>query len=310
MEKGDKFLYIPSESVGKDYVQYAGKVVTVVQYNEWSVIVKAEDGKIWTTCERFLRPVPKVKLAHFPYSYGKVDWHNLIGKASDDAAVKIDKKTAEIFKEADKKMNDHGIDALRYGLSLEHTPDHYSVGGIDVWKYAEMKFSHEANVGFHIINTIKYATRYEHKNGLDDLIKARDSINKAIELIEKRQPKKMEDEEILAKDEAWWRHEHLKNEAASSLSKVICDKGYEMQWHTPTMAIMDKISGFDPDYRSKNSSARGLFGFLDSTRKTYSKNNTDWNNPLVQISKGLNYIVDRYGNPHKALEFLNEKGWF
>lgn len=154
MEKGDKFLYIPSESVGKDYVQYAGKILTVVQYNGGSVIVKAEDGKMWTTSERFLRTVPKVELAHFP------------------------------------KLNDHAVDGVRYGLSLDHTPDHYSVGGIDVWKYAEMKFSHEANVGFHIINTIKYATRYEHKNGLDDLIKARDSINKAIELLEKRQPKK------------------------------------------------------------------------------------------------------------------------
>lgn len=206
-----------------------------------------------------------------------------------------------------EKAGEYKVTAPTYGLSLDHTPDHYSVGGIDVWKYAEMKFSHEANVGFHIINTIKYATRYEHKNGLDDLIKARDSINKAIELLEKRQPKKTE-EEILKEDEAWWRHQRLMCEAKEVLSAILSER-YDMGWLGPTMQIMDRISGCDPNYRQKNSSARGLFGFLDSTRKTYGTEISDWSAPYIQISCGLAYIKDRYGDPHKALEFLNKNGW-
>lgn len=187
-------------------------------------------------------------------------------------------------------------------------PDHYAVGGIDVWEYAELKFSHEANVGFHIINTVKYVTRYEHKNGLNDLVKARDSINKAIELLEKRQPKKT-DEEILKEDEAWWRQQALEQEVGLMLEEVILEYSHPADWRNPTMEIMRSISGCDPEYRQKNSSARGLFGFLDATRKKYGAETTDWSLPYIQIINGLAYIIDRYGNPHKALEFLNKYGW-
>lgn len=53
-------------------------------------------------------------------------------------------------------------------------PLHYNKG-IECWDYIA---SH--NMGFLEGNIIKYVTRYKHKNGKEDLIKAREYLNKLI----------------------------------------------------------------------------------------------------------------------------------
>lgn len=267
----EKFIYNPGQDVGK-FNKYVGKVVEIVDNHGFAVRVKAEDGVSWVTRRTYLERVPDGTHAE--------DW----------------------------EPNQHTQDALTYaGLSLDHTPDHYAIGGIDVWKYAELKFSTEANIGFHVINAIKYTTRYEHKNGLKDLIKARDSINRAIELLEDRQPKNTEKEEESRK-----RWEKLIAQAASELAQVIADCGYDPEWQKPTLAIMNHVSQCDPNFKHDKSTAAGLFGFLDSNRSWYSSDSVtpNWSKPYVQIHYGLKYIIDRYKTPQNALEFLNKNGWF
>jgi hypothetical protein len=61
-------------------------------------------------------------------------------------------------------------------------PNHYHDGGIDVIAFSEMKFSKEQIKGFYRINVLKYVTRYEKKNGIEDLNKAEFYIKKLIEL--------------------------------------------------------------------------------------------------------------------------------
>jgi hypothetical protein len=51
-------------------------------------------------------------------------------------------------------------------------PDHYKVGGIETINFMKAKLSHEAFEGYLAGNVIKYMTRYNHKNGLEDLSKA------------------------------------------------------------------------------------------------------------------------------------------
>ncbi len=56
----------------------------------------------------------------------------------------------------------------------------YYTKGIQTWDYIN---SHK--LGYMEGNIIKYVTRYQHKNGLEDLYKAREYLNKLIEYKEK-----------------------------------------------------------------------------------------------------------------------------
>lgn len=64
------------------------------------------------------------------------------------------------------------------------SPDHYKHGGIDPIDYMRMKLSEESFRGFCIGNIIKYVSRYEQKNGLEDLKKAQVYLGWAIDTYE------------------------------------------------------------------------------------------------------------------------------
>lgn len=64
-------------------------------------------------------------------------------------------------------------------------PDHYT-RGIEMWDYA---YSH--GMSFFEGNIIKYVTRWRHKNGIEDLHKAKQYLDKLIE-------------QELKEDQDWW----------------------------------------------------------------------------------------------------------
>lgn len=68
---------------------------------------------------------------------------------------------------------------------LIHHPGHYNQG-IEMWDYA---YSHELD--FFEGNIVKYVTRWKHKNGVQDLLKAKEYLDKLIrnELNKKSQVK-------------------------------------------------------------------------------------------------------------------------
>lgn len=53
-----------------------------------------------------------------------------------------------------------------------NNPAHYTQGGIETLDFIKAKLTTEAYKGFLQANIIKYVTRYEHKNGVEDLQKA------------------------------------------------------------------------------------------------------------------------------------------
>lgn len=65
-------------------------------------------------------------------------------------------------------------------------PAHYE-SKIDPLAYMKENMSAAGYEGFLIGNVIKYVTRYPKKNGLEDLKKAKDYIEKAIELYEEEE---------------------------------------------------------------------------------------------------------------------------
>ncbi len=57
-----------------------------------------------------------------------------------------------------------------------HHPLHYNKG-IEMWDYA-----HSNNLDFFEGNIVKYITRWKEKNGIEDLKKAKQYLDKLIEL--------------------------------------------------------------------------------------------------------------------------------
>lgn len=73
-----------------------------------------------------------------------------------------------------QELNDN--DAIR--------PAHYRAGGVDVIEYAGHHVPREQMAGFYRINVLKYLTRYDKKNGVEDLKKAQFYLDKLIQLEE------------------------------------------------------------------------------------------------------------------------------
>lgn len=61
-------------------------------------------------------------------------------------------------------------------------PDYYHKGGIDVFAYGKANMSKEKLAGFFALNIIKYVTRYDAKNGIEDLEKAEVYLAELLEL--------------------------------------------------------------------------------------------------------------------------------
>lgn len=62
-------------------------------------------------------------------------------------------------------------------------PTHYNQGGIETLDYIKAKTPHYES--YAIGNIIKYVSRYQHKNGLEDLKKAQFYLNDLVEEMEK-----------------------------------------------------------------------------------------------------------------------------
>ena len=72
---------------------------------------------------------------------------------------------------------------------IEH-PSHYNKG-IEMWDYA-----HSHNLSFFEGNIVKYVTRWKQKNGIEDLYKAQQYLDKLIELEEINRNKHVGNESV------------------------------------------------------------------------------------------------------------------
>ena len=57
---------------------------------------------------------------------------------------------------------------------------HYKIGGIETIDYIEAKLTREQFIGYLVGNVVKYVSRFEYKNGLEDLKKADWYLNRLI----------------------------------------------------------------------------------------------------------------------------------
>lgn len=71
------------------------------------------------------------------------------------------------------------IDGMLLSDDVVHHPSHYTQGKIEVWDFIV-----DQRLGYLDGNIIKYVCRFRHKNGVEDLKKARAYLNKLIETCE------------------------------------------------------------------------------------------------------------------------------
>lgn len=63
-------------------------------------------------------------------------------------------------------------------------PKHYADKDIEVIDYIEDTLTEEQMLGYYTGNIIKYISRYQHKNGVEDLRKCRVYLNWLIQMLE------------------------------------------------------------------------------------------------------------------------------
>lgn len=98
--------------------------------------------------------------------------------------------------------------------------------------------------------------------------------------------------------------------ASGAIKAAIADGGYDSSWQRDVEELVARESSFNHNAANSNSSARGLFQFMDATRKNYGGSKVNWSDPYQQTVAGLKYIKDRYGTPAKALAFWDKNGYY
>lgn len=84
-------------------------------------------------------------------------------------------------KSEDENMSE---EKLEYVVDNVNSPNHYTQGGIESIDYMKAKLSAEAFQGFLHGNVLKYISRSNYKNGVEDLKKAQWYLNKLVSEIE------------------------------------------------------------------------------------------------------------------------------
>ncbi|AQY55101.1 hypothetical protein [Geobacillus phage TP-84] len=98
----------------------------------------------------------------------------------------LDKLAEEYKKTMDKVDKNENVHDVHQDVI--NKPRHYHQGGFDALYVIERKFGRVVLRGFYIGNIIKYILRFEQKNGVEDLKKARFYLDKLIELEEGSAP--------------------------------------------------------------------------------------------------------------------------
>lgn len=103
------------------------------------------------------------------------------------------------------------------------TPEHYKIGGIETWDYLKAKLSPTQLAGYALGNVIKYISRAEHKNKVEDLQKAKWYLDKIIdELSVTKEPTPFHKVNPMFKE---WKGGSLPDKHLNDLAQVVLRNG-------------------------------------------------------------------------------------
>lgn len=151
---------------------------------EWYEKANKMDGCICPTCQ-----TGKENLALYPDYCPHAD--NLV--IEDDADWVIERKGKKfkcMFYKPLKEETEMSKPGIHIPLETEkhdavNHPNHYTTGGIECIEYIQEKLTPEEFRGYIKGNVIKYLTREQHKNGDEDILKARWYLNRLADTLKK-----------------------------------------------------------------------------------------------------------------------------
>lgn len=132
------------------------------------------------------------------YHFDDNNYFDLWSKSIEDKTESVSETkwgTDERFRELRKKIkeqNEYLKSIVKYNQSNDvqqrkrkdnvNSPSHYNFGDIEVVDFIDQVTKHyNSDVAYHIGNAIKYISRAPHKNGKEDVAKAKWSIERAFE---------------------------------------------------------------------------------------------------------------------------------
>lgn len=111
--------------------------------------------------------------------------HIAFDKENTEKAVKLLSNDVQQRKRKDTQNTAKAIVHSLYNSEKTDTvnhPSHYNYGGIEIIDFIEQVTQHyNTNVAYHIGNAIKYLARSPHKNGKEDVAKAKWYIERAFD---------------------------------------------------------------------------------------------------------------------------------
>ncbi len=99
-------------------------------------------------------------------------------KVKQDEVAKLFYNTANAM----KAFASNGVSMKKQNTDNVNNPSHYTAGGIETLDYIKAKVKDYPS--YAVGNILKYVSRYEHKNGIEDLKKAQFYLNDLIEWME------------------------------------------------------------------------------------------------------------------------------
>ncbi|EPP1589690.1 DUF3310 domain-containing protein [Listeria monocytogenes] len=152
---------------------------------KWNEVEKATENNAWYVFEDNTVVVK--------------DWDTDLGVASkgyceriyiDTPIEKYKAKTYEVEKwakhveEIKKRWFAEGVPISKVNNDIVNNPSHYTSGGIETLDYIKAKVKDYPS--YAAGNILKYVSRYEYKNGIEDLKKAQFYLNDLIEWMESK----------------------------------------------------------------------------------------------------------------------------
>ncbi|HAB8780975.1 DUF3310 domain-containing protein [Listeria monocytogenes] len=182
LNKEDKRMKIYHTETQEDFDALLGKLKNEGYSWFFGEAITQDDSELW---ERF-----KYDSALFVDEDG-VSWGSLSYAKYLHPNTPIEKykaKQDEVAKwfggvtKAMKAFSSNGVSMKNENNDKVNNPAHYTAGGIETLDYIKAKVSdyHSYAVG----NIVKYVSRYEHKNGIEDLKKAQFYLNDLIKEME------------------------------------------------------------------------------------------------------------------------------
>ncbi|EHQ3540424.1 DUF3310 domain-containing protein [Listeria monocytogenes] len=169
-ETQEDFDALLEELKNERYSWFFGEVIPSYDSELWerykqdTVVHIEEDGVSWGSLSyaKYLHPNTPIQ------KY----------KAKQDKVVKCHEDAANAM----KAFSSGGVSMKNENTDNVNNPAHYTAGGIETLDYIKAKVKDYPS--YVAGNILKYVSRYEHKNGIEDLKKAQFYLNDLIEWME------------------------------------------------------------------------------------------------------------------------------